>query len=221
MCKSNNPNFNSLLEVAKIANDELQCRKLFAQWRWDGNPVCPHCDHSEKIYVFKDGEYYKCSSCRKKFTVKVGTVFEGSNAKLGKWLLAIYLFTAHKKGVSSHQLARDIDVTQKTAWFMLHRIRLIIKTKSFNRPLEGIIEADETYVGGKEKNKHKNKRIAKAQGRSTKSKTPVLGIVERGGEVRVEKVSDTKASTLQSIIGENVCAGSHLMSDEWWGYKGS
>lgn len=220
MCKVTETNFNSLLEVSRISDDEQACHKLFAHWRWNGKPVCPHCGHDEKIYQFKDGQYYKCSECRKKFTVKVGTVFEGSNVKLGKWLLAIYLATAHKKGVSSHQLSRDIKVTQKTAWFMLHRIRLIIRTKSFNKPLDGIIEVDESYIGGKEKNKHLSKRTGNTRGRSTTTKAPVLGMVERGGDVITRHVSDTKQGTLQPIIGSNVTSGSTIMSDEWWGYKG-
>ncbi|PKO99331.1 MAG: IS1595 family transposase [Bacteroidetes bacterium HGW-Bacteroidetes-2] len=220
MCKVTETKFNSLLEVSRIANDEIACNKLFAHWRWNGKPFCPHCNHSEKIYTFKDGVYYKCSECRKKFTVKVGTVFEGSNVKLGKWLLGIYLATSHKKGISSHQLSRDIEVTQKTAWFMLHRIRLIIRTKSFNQPLDGIIEVDESYIGGKEKNKHLSKRVKGTQGRSVSTKAPVLGMVKRGGDIIVQYVKDTKGKTIQPIIGKNVSAGSTIMSDEWWGYNG-
>lgn len=217
---------DNLLQVAKLASNEKACHALFAEWRWGVDSkkkvkhVCPHCGHDEKIYTFKDGVYYKCGKCRKKFTVRVGTVFEGSNIKLGKWLLAIYLATSHKKGISSHQLARDIDVTQKTAWFILHRIRLIIRTKSFNAPLDGIVEVDETYVGGKEKNKHAAKKVKGTQGRSVKEKAPVLGMIQRGGELRTQHVNDTKKSTLQPIIGENVSAGTTLMSDEWWGYRG-
>ncbi len=221
MCKDNQPQpeFNSLLDVAKIADNEHACRKLFAEWRWGSNITCPHCNH-DKVYVFKDGEYYKCAKCRKKFTVKVGTVFEGSNIKLGKWLLAIYLITSHKKGVSSHQLAKDIKVTQKTAWFMLHRVRLIVQTKSFNKPLDGVIEVDESFIGGKEKNKHKSKRTKGTQGRSNKTKAPVLGMIQREGELRTQHVKDTKQSTLEPIIGKNVKSGSTVMSDEWHGYKG-
>jgi len=220
MCKDTNLEFNSLLEISQIANDEKECHRLFAKWRWNGKTACPHCGHSEKIYQFKDGIYYKCSECRKKFTVRVGTVFEGSNIKLGKWLLAIYLSTAHKKGVSSHQLSRDIKVTQKTAWFMLHRIRLIVRTKSFNKPLDGIVEVDETYVGGKEKNKHASKKTKGTQGRSTITKAPVVGMIKRGGELRTKHVTDVQKETLQPLIGKNVSAGATIMSDEWWGYTG-
>ncbi len=149
---------------------------------------------------------------------KVGTIFEGSKISLRKWFVAIYLITSHKKGISSLQLSKDIGVTQKTAWFMLHRIRHAVKTKSFNAPLKNVVEADETYIGGKEKNKHTDKRLGHTQGRNTKSKTPVFGMIERDGIVMAEKVDNVTSKTLGSILAQNVVKGSTIMTDEWKAY---
>ncbi len=153
----------------------------------------------------------KCSDCRKPFTVRVGTIFEESALPLQKWFMAIYILTAHKKGISSLQLSRDINVTQKTAWFMLHRIRYAVKTKSFNKPLTGTVESDESCFGGVHSGK---------TGRGSENKVPVFGMVERGGEIRTMPVKDVKRKTLQSIIYTNVAKGSTIMSDEWWAYRG-
>jgi transposase-like protein len=113
--------FNSLLSLSEHFPTEQSCRQYLEKQRWDGNPVCPHCDDT-KVYKFKDGRLFRCAKYRKQFTVTVGTIFEDSHISLRKWFLAIYLVTAHKKGISSLQLSRDLRVTQKPAWFMLHRI---------------------------------------------------------------------------------------------------
>lgn len=196
--------------------DELSCKKYIAKLRWQGKPVCPHCKHT-KSYVFTNGDY-KCAKCRKHYTVRIGTIFEDSKLPLKKWLIAAYLLTAHKKGISSHQLGRDIDVTQRTAWFMLHRLKHALKRKSFDTPLTGIIEVDETYVGGKEKNKHKSKRTPGTQGRSTKVKAPVFGMVQRGGRVVAMTVTGVSIDDLQPIIEEHVAVGAKIMTDEWKAY---
>lgn len=164
-------NFDNLIDMVAYFNDDNNCRRYLIDWRWKGNISCPHCGNT-KIYEFSDGRRFKCAGCRQQFTGKVGTIFEDSKVPMKKWFVAIYLITAHKKGISSYQLARDLKVTQKTAWFMLHRIRfgLGLNTEP-EEQLEGIIELDETFVGGKNKNRHKDKKVEQSQGRSFKDKT--------------------------------------------------
>jgi transposase-like protein len=205
------PNFKGIVDFLKRFPDEESCISYLIQARWDDKPVCPHCESDRKIYKIKGGRILTCADCRKQFTVKVGTIFEDSALPLQKWFMAIYILTAHKKGISSLQLSRDINVTQKTAWFMLHRIRYAVKVKSFDKPLMGTIEADETYVGGK---KHGTR------GRGSENKTPVFGMIQRKGDVRCMPVKEVDAKTLQGIIGDHVGLGSVVMTDEWRAYNG-
>lgn len=127
--------------------DEQAAIDHFTAIRWKHGAFCPHCG-SVKVYHFSDNRTHKCGDCRKRFSIKVGTIFEDSKIGLREWMLAVWLITGHKKGIASTQLAKDIGVTQKTAWFMLQRLRYAAQTKSFNRPLEDEIEADETFIGG-------------------------------------------------------------------------
>jgi transposase-like protein len=211
--------FGSLIEVFKAFSDEKRCLEYLKQLRWkDGIKTCPRCQ-SEKIYSFKDGKRYSCGNCLKQFTIKVGTIFEGSKLELSKWFAAIYLITSRKKGISSVQLAKDLDVTQKTSWFLLHRIRAAMRQEYFTM-IETIAEVDETYVGGKEKNKAKKKRVEGNQGRSTKTRTPIVGILERGKGVRAKKIENASRTELHEFIMYNVFPKSKLMSDEWRGYNG-
>lgn len=215
--------FTNLKEMIAAFKTERACRDHYETIRWGSSTrACPHCG-SVRHYTFrmKPGDRnrtYKCKDCKLKFNCLTGTVFENTKLPLLDWFKAIYVFTSHKKGISSVQLAKDLGVTQKTSWYMLHRLREMMRSKSLLM-LTDHVEADETYVGGKEKNKHKSKRIEGTQGRSTKTKSAVLGLLERGGRVFVKHVSGTSSDVLQPIIDANVKEGSNLYTDEWWGYR--
>ena len=209
--------FASLHEMVAVFPDEQSCIDHLRTIRWRDGAFCPHCG-SLKVYHFSDNRTHKCGDCRKRFSIKVGTIFEDSKVGLQKWFMAIYLLTSHKKGIASTQLARDIAVTQKTAWFMTHRLRHAAETKSFNAPLKGQVEADETFVGGKEKNKHAHKKTPGSQGGANKA--VVFGMLERGGELRARKVPDASAATVQGEIRQHVAPGTNIMTDEHRGYRG-
>ena len=209
--------FNSLYDLMEAFPDEQSVIDHFTAVRWAGGEFCPYCGH-DKVFHFSDKRTHKCAQCRQRFSIKVGTVFEDTKIALRKWYMAIWLITSHKKGIASAQLARDIRVTQKTAWFMLHRLRHAARTRSFNRPLDGEIEIDETFVGGKEGNKHAKDRTA--GGHPSKGKAIVMGMLERGGEFRALTIPDTSARTLHPIIGQNVKRGAKVITDDMPAYKG-
>ncbi len=204
--------FNSLIQVADYFNTNDICKQTIAEARWsDGIVECPYCQHKH-CKVGKDGRYL-CYHCKHKFNVTVGTIFENTKVSLRKWFLAMYLVSSHKKGISSYQLASDIKVCQKTAWFMLHKIRGLY-VQSDNVSLKGTVEMDEMYLGGRENNKHESKKTPNNQGRSTKTKTPIFGMLERGGNVVVVKVDNTKGSTLMPIVSQFVEEDSTTYTDE-------
>lgn len=191
------PQFESLTGLLKRFPDEQSCIDHLTEIRWQDGAFCPHCG-SMKVYHFKDLRTHKCGDCRQRFSIKVGTIFEDTHIPLHKWFIAIYLITSPKKGISSVQLGKDLGVTQKTAWFMNHRLREATKTKAFNAPLKNSVEVDETYIGGKERNKHASKRTAGARGRSLKTKATAVALVEHGGQLRALQVPNTQKHTLYS-----------------------
>lgn len=211
---------------------EDAAREHLEALHWPNGPFCPHCgslsakrlppQKGRKTKAHPEGMIRKgvvqCNDCRQQYTVTVGTVFESSKVPLNKWLLANHLLCASKKGISGHQMARMLGVTYKTAWFMMHRIRGAMKDDG--APMGGLgvtIEADETYVGGKETNKHLSKRRSGTQG--GKGKQSVVSLVERDGRVRSFHVANVTGQTLRHVLVTNADRGSWLMTDEHSGYK--
>lgn len=214
--------FKTLVDLLQYFSNEQVCRDYLEMIRWGtGEKVCPYEDCGKgKICKYADGKRYKCSECNRQFSVRVGTIFEDSKISLQKWYAAIYLITSHKKGISSLQLHRDLGITQKSAWYLLHRVRHSLGLETSPVKLSGIVEADETFIGGIEGNKHASKRTKGTQGRSTQTKVPVAGVVERGGKVIAQTVTNTSATNLHRFVYENVATGSTLNTDEWYGYNG-
>jgi transposase-like protein len=210
---------STLLEAIRYFSDLDVCTQYVAGLRWPNGPVCPRCLGHEHSYL-TTRRLWKCKGCKKQFSVKVGTVFEDSPLGLDKWLPAVWLAANSKNGISSHELARALGITQKSAWFVLQRIRLAMQTGSFDK-LSGQVEVDESYVGGKARNMHAAKRRKTLKGQTgTVGKTAVFGMIERGGQVRAEVVPDISRGALQRRIRRRVEAGATVYSDALQSYTG-
>lgn len=211
----------TLLEAVRYFADEALCQEYMRRIKWpDGKVTCPKCG-GESTSPVKNRPLIQCNNreCKRQFSYKTGTIFEGSPLPLGHWFVAIWSIANCKNGISSHELARALGVTQKTAWFMLHRIRLAMQSGTF-RKLEGEVESDETFVGGKAKNMHKSKREKRITGRGAVGKAIVQGILQRGGEVRTMVVRDTEGETLRGNVMRNVDRRATVYTDAHTSYDG-
>jgi transposase-like protein len=211
----------SLQDAIVYFSNPDNCISYLAAKRWPNGVICPVCG-SEKVSAFNPTRRtWKCAKhhSKREFSVKVGSLCEDSAIGLDKWLTALWLLSNCKNGISSCELARDLDVTQKTAWFMLHRIRLALQDESFGK-LSGDVEVDETFIGGKARNMHLDKRERRITGTGGKDKTIVFGALERGGRIRTAVISDRKRTALQTEVRNHVEAGSALYSDALRSYDG-
>ncbi len=212
--------------IAKQYSDEDEAYKFLEGIRWEYGILCPHCGNvGAKFIPSENGgrktrtgkvtfrRIWRCDECGKQFSVLVGTIFEDSRIPLSKWLLAIHELNADKNGISSCELARKLGITQKSAWFMAQRIRFAMARSSLDEKLDGTVEVDETYIGGLEKNKHANKRIKNAWGRSIDTKTPVLSSVERGGSVYSKSLQSVSSKNIRQVLNDRVSHGAVLETD--------
>ncbi|HEY2445181.1 MAG TPA: IS1595 family transposase [Rhizomicrobium sp.] len=210
--------FSSLLELMRALPDEQTAIDHFTAIRWRDGEFCPYCG-STSLYHFSDKRTHKCADCRQRFSIKVGTIFEDSKLSLRTWMLAVWYVTQHKKIISSVQLAKDLDITQKSAWFVMHRLRHAARTRSFNKPMGGEVEIDETFVGGKARNKRYSQR-GKSGVTGGTGKAIVVGALQRKGRVVARVVENVRAETLERFVDETVSPSVELVAtDKWVGYK--
>jgi transposase-like protein len=218
----------TLLEAIQYFSDEQVCIDAVAMMRWPNGPICPDCE-TAKPYNLKTQKRFKCRECRRQFSVKVNSIFEDSPISLKKWLPALWLIVNCKNGISSYEIARDLGVTQKSAWFMLQRLRLALRSRDFNYKMGGgdggAVEVDESFVGGKPKNMHKSRKLKIARmkneaaewkvNHSMLGKTAIMGIYDRESrKVRATVVPNVRRDTLQAEILNHVEYGSHVYSDQ-------
>lgn len=206
--------FNSLFDLVQIFSSEEKCIEYLESIRWKDGVISPF-DPTSKVYKCSKG--YWCKNTNKVFNVKTRTIFENTKISLQKWFMAIWLITSHKKGISSIQLSKDIHVTQKTSWFMLQRIRNCFECENQHN-LSNEVEIDETYIGGRERNKKQSNEKSGTQGRSIKTKVPVIGMIERKGKLVSHIIENAKSVTLTSAIVDKVDKTATIYTDEWKGY---
>jgi transposase-like protein len=208
----------TLQEAIVFFADADRCHEYAVSLRWPDGVVCPRCDHKEHSYISTRRTWF-CKGCKKQFTVKVGTIFEDSPIGMDKWMMAVWMVVNCKNGVSSYEIARDLGITQKSAWFLDHRVRRALQEGSFEK-LSGEVEVDETFIGGLARNMHIDKRQRRITGTGTKDKVPVIGILERGGKVRAKVVPNRKKKALQAEVRSHVEAGTALYTDALLSYDG-
>lgn len=211
----------TLQEAIVYFSDVDNCHKFIIDLRWpDGQVCCPRCG-SERVVYLKNAGLWKCyeKHPKAKFSLKVGTIMEDSALGIDKWLTAMWLIVNCKNGISSCEIARDLGITQKSAWHMAHRIRYALHKGSFEK-FSGEVEADETFIGGKARNMHMSQRRRRITGTGSSGKTIVMGILERGGEVRTTVLENVKRHAVHAEVKKHVNAGSALYTDAWLSYKG-
>jgi transposase-like protein len=209
----------TLKEVIEYFADRDRCFVYAVKLRWpSGKVTCPRCGSDQHSFISTRHLWF-CKPCQQQFTMKVGTIFEDSPLGMDKWMVAFWLLVNCKNGISSYELGRDLGVTQRTAWFMLHRIRYSLQQGSVAK-MKGEVEVDETFIGGKARNMHIAQRKRRITGSGVKGKTAVVGFVERGGKVQTTVVDNRKKQTLQSEVRKRVEAGAALYTDELLSYDG-
>jgi transposase-like protein len=206
----------TLSKLALEYSDEDKARTLLESWIWPKGPVCPHCQSKDACRLQGKATragVLKCRDCSKQFTVTVGTIFERSKIPISKWMMAVFILSSSKKGVSAHQLHRMLGVTYKTAWFIFHRLRHAMKQGPLAEAMTGVVEVDDAYIGGTPE------RGQGTSGRGTKHKTPVVALVERGGNAKLQVVAGVSAKNLRQVVKETVAVTANVHTDQWNGYR--